>query len=215
MKPILLVDGLEKKRGEKLKAAARFVTELGRLECSLVLVAPLGLAFLPEYSNEIGEWDRIVTLPAVSLRSREGSLQEAGYRVLESVLEQRVSEEIFDLGAKQLLVTQSAGIHRTVLMLAQDACLNAISRGSSSISEDSVEEAIEERRLEMSGFLTPGYLKMLASVRKTKLINSFADALPLLERNAIVAYQNSTTWFDVHSLVGPLVDTYEGVEVNS
>ncbi len=39
LSPILLVDGLEKQRGDKLKKAARLVAEFGRLNCSVVLWA--------------------------------------------------------------------------------------------------------------------------------------------------------------------------------
>jgi energy-coupling factor transporter ATP-binding protein EcfA2 len=207
--PVLLIDGLEKKRGEQLAETARFIRELGRFECSMVVVIPIGLALLPDYSSEIAEWDKTVFLPAISLRDPEGRPDMAGCDLLIKVLGRRHDEKIFSPEAQTLLVSLSAGIHRTLLTLAQDACLSAMAKDSPlPVGKESVDEAADERRLEMSGFLTPRLLAKLTAVRETKAVDNDTDTLPLLERNVIVLYQDSKTWYDVNPLVGSFFDAY-------
>ncbi len=207
---VLLVDGLEKRQGRKLESVARLAAELRRIECSIVLVVPLSMVLLPEASAEVGEWDRVVVLPAISLRHRDGSVDGIGRQLLRTVIDRRDPSGVFDRDAKESLVNLSAGIHRTLLTLAQDACLNAMSAGTPRIDRNAVEEAGAERGLEMNGFLTPRFLNELASVRDTKLIRNFNEALPLLERNSIVAYQNSSPWYDVNPLVSSSLAAFVG-----
>jgi hypothetical protein len=209
-RPVLLVDGLEKRQGRKLEPVARLVTELRRIECSIVLIVPLSFVLLPEYSAEMAEWDRVVTLPAISVRHRDGRPDEAGLELLETVISRRDPSRIFSQEARQSVVNLSAGIHRTLLTLAQDACLNAMTRPSHCVDLSALKSAADERGLEMNGFLTPQYLGMLASIRDTKLIRNFADVLPLLERNSIIAYQNSSPWYDVNPLVSPSLAAFVG-----
>jgi hypothetical protein len=202
-RPAFLVDGLEKRQGRGVESVARVITQLRQIECSIVLVVPISMVLLPEHGAEITEWDRIITLPAISLRHRDGSTDVAGLNLLMTVIDRRDPAQVFVPEARERLVQLSAGIHRTLLTLAQDACLNAMTRGAFSVDRVAVEEAAAERGLEMNGFLTPRFLDMLDRVRHTKLIRNFADALPLLERNSIIAYQNSSPWYDVNPLVSP------------
>jgi len=85
-----------------------------------------------------------------------------------------------------------------------------MTKGSQGIDRTAVEQAGAERGLEMNGFLTPRFLDQLASVRDTKLIRNFNEALPLLERNSIVAYQNSSPWYDVNPLVSSSLAAFVG-----
>jgi hypothetical protein len=155
----------------------------------------------------------VVTLPAISVRHRDGRPDDAGLELLRSVIDRRDPSHVIAQGARELLVDYSAGIHRTLLTLAQDACLNAMTRQVGWVDKADMRDAAAQRGLEMNGFLTPQYLGMLASVRDKKLIRNFTEALPLLERNSIVAYQDLSPWYDVNPLVRPSLAAFEGAEV--
>jgi hypothetical protein len=206
--PFLLVDGLEKVRGREIREVVRFVGELGQLDCTVIAVAPLGLTLLPEYGPEVAEWDRVVTLPAVSIRTRDGAPDDEGCGLLRTVIESRVGGHVFEGDALKFLVEQSAGIHRELLSLAQDACLSASIAGHSRVAFDHIQSAVEERRLAQSSRLTTHFLKALDHVRQHKRIASNASLLPLLELNLVVAYQDASIWFDVNPIVEPLIDAY-------
>jgi hypothetical protein len=205
-KLVLFLDGMERFRGTDVRKAARFLAELGRLKCSVVAVVPLSLGLSPEFSSEVAEWDRVVTLPAVSIRTRDGALDEAGRRLLRSVIEQRIGGDLFTEDAMAFVVEQSGGIHRELLTLAQDACLGASIDSQPQVTLNHVKAAVDERRLTQSSRLTSPFHKALNHVRVHKRIDNIANFLQLLELNLVVAYQDSSTWFDVHPIVGPFID---------
>lgn len=208
--PLFLVDGLEKRQGRSIEPVARLVTTLRQIDCSIVLVVPLSMVLLPDTSSAVAEWDRVVILPAISLNHRDGTPDQAGRELLMEVIARRDTFGIIDQDARETLVNLSAGIHRALLTLAQDACLNAMANGRSRVDRGAVEDAAAERGLEMNGFLTPRFLDTLARVRDTKLVGNFNEALPLLERNSIVAYQNSSPWYDVNPLISPSLTAFAG-----
>ncbi|MHB1558068.1 MAG: ATP-binding protein [Isosphaeraceae bacterium] len=208
--PVFLIDGLEKRQGRSIEPVARLVTTLRQIDCSIVLVVPLSMVLLPDTSSAVAEWDRVVILPAISLSHRDGTPDQAGRELLMEVIARRDTFGIIDQDARETLVQFSAGIHRSLLTLAQDACLNAMAANTSEVGRGAVEDAAAERGLEMNGFLTPRFLDALARVRDTKLVGNFNEALPLLERNSIVAYQNSSPWYDVNPLVRPSLTAFSG-----
>jgi DNA polymerase III delta prime subunit len=202
----LLLDGMERLRGEDVRHAARFVAELRQLGCSVVAVVPLAFWLSSEFGSEVSEWDRVVTLPAVSIQTRNREPDEVGRGLLRSVIEQRVGIELFDEEAMTFLVEQSGGIHRDLLTLAQDACLGASLDSQSQVTLNHVKAAVDERRLTQSSRLTTQFHKALNHVRIHKRIDNGTIFLQLLELNLIVAYQDSSTWFDVHPIVRPFID---------
>jgi hypothetical protein len=205
---VLLLDGMEKLRGQDVRKAASFAAELRRLGCSVIAVVPLALWFSPEFSSEVAEWDRVVTLPAVSIRTRNGAPDEAGRGLLRSVIEQRGCGDLFTEEAIAFVIEQSGGIHRELLTLAQDALLRASPGSQPQITIHHVKASVDERRLTQSSRLTTQFYKALSHVREFKRLDNTANLLQLLELHLVVAYQDSSTWFDVHPVFEPLIDAY-------
>ncbi len=198
----VFIDGLEKSETEY---AADWIASLSKLNNSLVVVVPISLLLAPESSATLAEWDRIISLPAISLRTREGEPCPDGIAILKSVIERRVGTEVFAPEALASLIEASAGIHRELLSLGQQACLRAAMAGYEQVREANARAAIEDKRQELSFHLTPQDIEYLAHLRDVQRITADPRVLPLINRNLIVSYHSDYAWFDVHPLVKPLL----------
>jgi hypothetical protein len=203
--PIVLIDGFERLESTD---AARQVERLRHYDCSMIVVVPLGMILSPEFSPRIPEWDRVISLPAVALGTREGGRDPACFDLLQSVIEQRTDEPVFDFEAMKTVIEASAGIHRELLTLSQQACIRASIAGRDRVTVREAKAAVEERSYEYSFHLTPEDLAELRHVEVSKRVTRDPRILDLINRNLIVGYHRDWTWFDVHPVVRPLIDSY-------
>ncbi|MCI0639288.1 MAG: ATP-binding protein [Gemmataceae bacterium] len=200
--PNLLLDGCERLPAKDLEVV---IGLFARLQCSVVLAAPIRVALDYEYASSIGEWDRLVPLPAISVLNEDGRMDKIGVELLKSVVTKRAGDESFEWRAIELLVEESGGIYRDLMTLAQQACIRAATSAKTSVTEQEVIAAVEQRRQEYSFYLTPEDVTVLKKLLTAKRITRQEGLIPLLERNLIVSYQGDWTRFAVHPIVRPLL----------
>lgn len=200
--PLLLCDGLEK---ASPTTAEEFIVAYRAVPAHLVLVAPIPLLLAPEFSSTVSEWDRVLFLPAISVHTRDGTPDEAGVNYMLHVIGQRVGEGVFAEDALRFLIGASAGLHRELLSLAQQACMRAAIAGQSQVTLLVAQSTVNDKRHEYSFHLTPQDLEYMYHVSLDKRITGDPSALSLINRNLIVSYQDDSSWFDVHPIVQPLV----------
>jgi hypothetical protein len=203
---LIVIDGLEK---HSTTDAAALLNVMLDLPCSLVVVVPLPLLLSPNYASTIGECDRVISLPAISLRQANGNRDDDGVALLRTVVERRAGADAFESSALDAIIEASGGIHRDLLTLAQQSCMRAAMKNRTMVTEADARASIEERRQELSLHLTPSDLAYLLEVKASKRLTGDPRALPLISRNVIVSYHGDWAWFDVHPLIQPLLATYE------
>jgi hypothetical protein len=198
----VLFDGFEKRSSADVAA---WLTTMVDISCSFVVVVPVSLLLSPDHASAIAEWDRVISVPALTLTSRDGSLDVEGPAALRAIVNRRAGADAFETSALDLVVRASGGIHRDLLTLAQQACLRASVAGRVQVREEDARNAVEDRRQEVSFHLTPQDLTFLAEIQKHHRITGDPRALPLIERNLIVGYHGGWSWFDAHPIVKPLL----------
>ncbi len=203
---IMLLDGLEKFPPQDVAALSHYISDL---PCSFVMVAPLPFLLSSDYSEKIAEWDRIISLPAISLDRPGGVPYPEGAALLKSVVERRAGVGAFEEPAMGRLIESSGGIHRDLLTLAQSACMRAAVAGRLQVPEADALAAIEDRRQEMSFHLTPQDLAYLREIQTLQRLTGDPRAVPLISRNLIVSYHSDWAWFDIHPIIKPLVAAYQ------
>jgi hypothetical protein len=197
-----LLDGFEKFSPAD---AAIYAMAMVDVPCSFVIVVPISMLLSSEFASVIAEWDRPISIPAITLVDRDGNPYSEGLAVLRAVVERRAGTDAFERPALDLVIEASGGIHRELLTLAQQACLRASVAGCVQVREQDAQNAIEDRRQEVSFHLTPQDLDYLHEVHEHHRITANPLALPLIERNLIVGYHGGWSWFDVHPIVKPLL----------
>ena len=200
-----LMDGLEKFESSDVLP---YVTAMADVPCSFVLVVPMSLLLSSQFTSAIGEWDRVISVPAITLVDREGIPYWEGLAVLRTIVERRAGADAFERPALDLVIEASGGVHRELLILAQQACLRAAVGGRVQVREQDARNAVEDRRQEVSLHLTPQDLDYLDEIHKHHRITGDPLALPLVERNLIIGYHGGWSWFDVHPIVKPLLDAH-------
>jgi hypothetical protein len=200
-----LVDGLERLRPGD---AAECMASLPSIPCSFVMVVPIALLLSPDYASSISRWDRVISVPAITVSDSDGKPDDEGRAILRAIVERRVGADPFEKLALDQVVEASGGIHRELLTLAQQASLRAAVAGRVQVREEDARNAVEDKRQEVSFHLTPDDLDYLAAVEHHHRVDADPRALPLIERNLIVGYHSGWSWFDVHPIVKPLLAAY-------
>src|SRR5205807_1762752 len=111
----------------------------------------------------------------------------------------------FQSDALDVLTRASAGIHRDVLTLAQQACVPARLAGREVVTAADARAVVEERRNEYGYSLTPEDRRLLRRCMAAGTIALEPRLIPLVERNLIVSYRADWTWFGIHPLLLPLL----------
>ena len=188
-----------------MEDAAKYASALADVPFSFVMVVPIALLLSSAYASLISQWDRVISVPAITVVDPDGKPNDEGRAILRTTVERRAGVDAFEESALDLIIEASGGIHRELLTLAQQACLRASVAGRVQVREDDARSAVEDKRQEVSFHLTPDDLDYLAEIRSHHRVTGDPRALPLIERNLIVGYHRGWSWFDVHPLVKPLL----------
>jgi hypothetical protein len=142
-------------------------------------------------------------LPSIDLWDRDGSEIVEGWNLCRDILLRRA--DVFTEAALDLLIKNSAGIHRELLRLAQRACVFAAVGALSKVGTDEALRAVGDTRNEYSLLLRSEDFELLRQVERTGQISGDHSLLRLVRDQVIVAYGGGSTWFAVHPIVRPLI----------
>lgn len=200
---ILLLDGVE--RFEPKRLVYRLLTELGRLNCSVVVAASLTTDFAKDFSPFRDNWEPVY-LPAVPLFTQDQKADKAGWQLLKSVVERRTEPNTLDQAALRLIIPASGGIHRDLIWTAGYACLVGHQRQKNRVTEEEAEVAVKQLRLRLTPSITPADMNALNAFmnRKGDVLNE--TFFEQVERSLIVGYHGQQGWWwDVHPLIWQLL----------
>lgn len=207
LRPVLLLDG-----GEKLlmPVVQELLPTLRKVNVCIVLAVGASIYLQEGISDELQRWSPVVLLPAISVLTADGQLDEKGRDHFRAVIARRAGEDTFTAEALDALIAAGGGIHGEFVQLARDACRNALAReGAETVSLQDAQEAIEETRLTKGLPADPAGRDLLNRLAKGEDLTADLDqrVASLIDENKIVCYYRD--WdkkrLAVHPLLLPLV----------
>jgi len=235
-KLLIIQDNLD--RLEEESAYAIFKTSgnlLKRLEGVFIWTVPVG----SRLSFNIGTvFDNPIFLPLISLRNREGTVQEKLLALFKELLGKRLSlEDCFDNTsiarqdetALRDLILYSGGSVRDLLKLTATAATHARVKKRQQIMKEDVEYAACNLALGIMRVLSPStaYGKVLVALHKTKALpftseSEIEDAKrqkevfhTLVDADALFVYNGASIWYDIHPALLSLQDFQSLVQETS
>lgn len=201
---VVLIDGVDKLDSRGIQYAFEGIAALSAWPISVVCTVPLTATLEPDFGQVASSVDAWHFLPGIALWNRKRETIEAGWELCREVIERRANG-LFSPEALDVVVRNSAGIHREILRIAQRACALAAVAGQPSIGAEEATRAVHELRNEYSIMLRSEDHARLREVERTGRISGDPGLLRLVRDQFVVAYGVGGSWFDVHPIVRPLV----------
>ncbi|CAN5816209.1 hypothetical protein BH24DEI2_BH24DEI2_25470 [soil metagenome] len=163
---------------------------------AIIYTFPVALHHSNEYTQIKSFFENTYTLPNFRVENRNK---------IESILLQRIEENLMDTKALDLLVDYSGGVPRSLIRLARAACSKARAAAVTQINVDHVKDAINKERNEFDRMLTQAQREALKKVVATKTIDQTDEYRELLHNLSILEYENGSLWHDVNPVVKDLL----------
>jgi hypothetical protein len=200
---VLLLDGWE--RVASNEGVYPFMDALERVNCSVVFVTRLSVILEPTFNRFTPDWN-LTVLTAVPLFTYDRERDGESWRLLAEALSKRAGIGAFSWDAQDTIIQMSAGIFRELVSLARHACLLAERGRKDQVTTVEAEAALTQQRLSHTATLTLADRESLRGFARSE--RRWADQAILEQVNLgrIVGYHRETLWFDVHSILWPLVN---------
>lgn len=202
---VVLIDGVDKLDSQDARDALDSLRLLSSWPISIVCTVPLTATLERNFGQISSSVDAWHFLPGITLWTRDGEPVEAGWELCREVVERR-ADALFSSEALDVVVGNSAGIHRELLRIAQRACALAAVAGHPSIGVEEANRAVHELRNEYSIMLRTEDHARLREVERTGRISGDPELLRLVRDQFVVAYGEGGAWFAVHPIIKPLVE---------
>jgi hypothetical protein len=122
--------------------------------------------------------------------------------IMEAMLDQRLHPDLITGDAKKMLIHYSGGVVRSLIQLANEACINALVENHNRIEVEDVRESMLDERRQYQRILTGQQYELLNQVHQDHGIDKNKEAyLELLRNLSILEYANGDTWWDVNPIV--------------
>lgn len=200
---VVLIDGVDKLDSYDVQDALKAIGALAAWPIGVVCTIPLTTMLERNFGQAASAVDAWHFLPGISLWTQAGAAIESGWKLCRRVLQRRT--DVFSEKALDVIVENSAGIHRELLRIAQRACVLSAASGKERVFERQANRAVRELRNEYSVMLRSEDHSRLREVERTGRISGDPNLLRLVRDQFIVAYGSGGAWFDIHPIVRPLV----------
>jgi len=205
--PVLLLDGGERIANDE--SVLRLLKRFLRLDCSVILAVRLPTGLVPEFDSIKDDWG-YYPLSAVSVCTPDRAYaDESGWNMLKELLRKRSWEGAFNKAALRILIPASAGIYRELITMAEDACLQAYQANKTVVTEVEATAALLRMRLKHIPRLSAenfNLLKQIAHGKRDRFDKTWAD---FINNNRLIGYHSENMWFDVHSILWPVLEITE------
>jgi hypothetical protein len=179
---------------------------LERVNCSTVLVTRLSVILEPNFNRFSPDW-ALTVLPATPLFTYDRRFSDTeGWLLLSSALEKRAGAVAFLSDARRVIIQASGGLFREFVSLARHACLLAERAHKDRVTATEANAAVIEQRLRQTATLTAGDQQLLLGFRVGERRWADEKIFEQVNQSRIVAYYRENLWFDIHSILWPLVD---------
>jgi hypothetical protein len=215
LKPIvLLVDGLDKVRPDAADTLFN-ASFLADVDCRVVYTAPPSIFYHPRYIAARRVF-RVMPFPNIRLRHKDDNRRDdSGFGMLTQVVHRRLDDlgyapqDVIRDDALETLIEGSSGLIRELVMLVQDATIEAEGAGKTVIELPDATKAVNASRRDYEARLRPNARRLLREVCQTRQMPDLASddvanlALcdDLLFGNYALSYINDDVWFDVHNIL--------------
>lgn len=176
---------------------------------SMIYTLQVEMRYQVEFPTLIQRFGSAHFLPNIAVRDRDGVEDSSGIKTLVEILGKRLAlAQVFAGGLAERCAFLSGGHVRTLIQLAQEAILVALSRSHSLVEHDDVETAAQSLRNDFGLGLNAslrGRLWQRRQADNKSLEGPDEDLQKLLHNNSLLEYSNSDFWVDVMPLVEPLL----------
>jgi hypothetical protein len=214
----LIVDGLDRVPNMEM---ARYVFAeneewLDGPVCNVLYTAPIMLYYSPVFGHVRSNFDAR-PFPNVKVHwphqlDDPGTPEEAGYQVMRAVVHRRLRQplglepdEVIVPRALDHLIDMSGGVMRDLIRLVREATVKAELAGQRRIDLEVADQTVLSMRRDYKASLNVVYRQELAEVLRSHEVTGSEKCDELLLGNYVLSYVNDGIWFDVHSVILPLL----------
>jgi len=178
---------------------------LVNIRASAIYVIDISLRYNPDFNATKASFSEFLCLPNIKLLTKDNQAVNANRALLEKIIECRAKSHLFADDAKQLLITASGGLIRSLISLIQSAASRAIIEKSELINKAQVEHAMNRQKGDFIAMLESKDYPLLFNRHEDKQLTSDNDTQTLLQSLALLEYENGELWCDVHPIIWPEV----------
>lgn len=208
-KPVLvLVDDLDKL---SLSSSRDLFIEEGRtllkIDLPIVYTVSSALFYDPAFPTST---IKNIFLPNITLHE-EGipdSRVSEGYLLLKNFVHARMDAKLISNDALEYAIAMSGGVFRELVRIMQEAIDYAQGEEHAQVELDDVEQSVTDIRNMYWRILTQEQVDILESVRAGDSRHEPGEMAVLLKMLAVLEYNGSGTWFDVHPALHKLLDEF-------
>lgn len=176
--------------------------------CKIIYTVPISLSYSFHCIQMRHNFEKLISLPMVKTRSKNGIIHTDGISELQGILSRRIDLDLFDQDALDLLMLSTGGIIRDLLRCTADCCLNAIDTKAEKIGVQMVQETINELKSDYQKILTTEDYVKLEYIKQSKSSDMDQLLMRLLHSLSVLCYednQNDEYWYDIHPTISRLL----------
>lgn len=208
---LMMVDGLEK---FDLKDMKNLFTDHSRTLTTptpaILYTFPVALQYKGDYTQIKQSFDRVDTLPNISINHRDGTPDEVGRGKLAEIILRRVTKRLFQPDTLETAVLFSGGHVKTLIQLLRFATLEAVVNGDARVGKEHLQVAMRRLRSDYMQMLKPEDHDVLRTVRADPVKDLSGAEGPyqeLLYNGSLLEYANTRgPWVNVIPIVSELLD---------
>lgn len=203
-KILVMVEDLDKADLEKARALFHgHGKSLSDIPVHLIYTFPIALRHSQDFKQVVGVYFDSFDLPNIKTHTRDDQPVPEGLACLREIVTNRVSEGLFEVGSLELLTEKSGGLARSLISLANEACLQAILQNRTKVKLENVQSAVKNDLADSLRILTQEQLGLLRQIRADKKIDNTAPFQALLYNLSVLEYRNDEPipWYDVHPVL--------------
>ncbi|MEW6103091.1 MAG: hypothetical protein AB1630_04640 [bacterium] len=199
--PLVIIDGLDK---PDLDIAYRVfynrATSITQPACKIIYTIPIVLLYQPEFRSIGHNFHNQFILPNIKIQDKDGKVYEKGYEMLRCAVMKRISSDLIEDDALNLLISKSGGVMRELTSLVKTACDIAINDGKNEIDLASSKKAVNEIKNDYRRALREEHYQELNMILQTKEIRKLTFP-ELLHNLSVLQYINDEEWWNIHPIV--------------
>ncbi len=212
-RPLIIIDDLDKASlDDSRKIFISRQSTLLDINLPIIYAISSTLFYDEAFPSRKGIQD--IFLPNIKLHQKCGEQRvPEGYMLLRNFVHRRMEAALISEEALELAMKMSGGVFRELVRIMQDSIDYALGEERSRVELEDVEQAVTDIRNMYWRILSQTHVTILNEVRAciTPRDNT-EEVAALLKMLAILEYNGSGRWFDVHPALYKLLDEFEKEE---
>ncbi len=208
---LLIIDDLDKIQplDAALNVFREHVKSLSSFQCFVIYTAPISLLY-DAYSKHVGQFLEIHYMPMFRVKDKAGNPEAPNsqdVKTLREIIYRRVHPSLFEEGVVDEAIYLTGGILRELIRVIRGCCVYCHEYEIGKISHHIIQMQKRKLKSEYYRMLEHVDYKWLQRVAVTK--NRADVDMRHLESLCVLYYPNGKGWFDVHPVVGELLEEWK------